>query len=47
MLLAFSERLFGLLKPSDTRWAIMFVAVGDFFEFSNSFSEYETTDIHR
>jgi hypothetical protein len=37
MLLAFSEPLCRWLKPGDSRRALMFIAFGDFFEFSNSF----------
>jgi hypothetical protein len=37
LLLAFSERECCSSKPGDARRAILFVAFGDFFEFSNSF----------
>jgi hypothetical protein len=47
MLLAVSERWCGLLKPSDARWAIMFVAVGDFFEFEHSFSDIAAQNFQR
>lgn len=33
MLLAFSEQNSIISIPSDARWAMLFVAVGDFFEF--------------
>jgi hypothetical protein len=47
MLLAFSERLSDLPHPSDIRWALMFVAFGDFFrvfkQFLRAVSESVTT----
>jgi len=43
LFVAFSDGIFRVLKPGDSRRPIMFVAVGDFFEFlnfnSNGFQE--------